>query len=44
MALKPEQGGKGVILGHSAEAVLLNCTEAAIDIDSPQDYATAPAA
>jgi molybdenum cofactor cytidylyltransferase len=38
MALKPEQGCKGVILGHPAEAVLIDCPEAAMDIDTPEDY------
>jgi molybdenum cofactor cytidylyltransferase len=38
MALKPEQGCKGVILGHRAETVLVDCPEAAMDIDTPEDY------
>jgi molybdenum cofactor cytidylyltransferase len=39
MALKPEQGCKGVILGHPADALLVDCPEAAMDIDTPEDYA-----
>jgi molybdenum cofactor cytidylyltransferase len=38
MALKPDQGCKSVILGHPAEAVLVDCPEAAMDIDTPEDY------
>jgi molybdenum cofactor cytidylyltransferase len=41
MALKPAQGCKGVILGHPADALLVDCPEAAIDIDTPEDYARA---
>jgi molybdenum cofactor cytidylyltransferase len=41
MVLKPDQGCKGVILGHPADALLLDCPEAAIDIDTPEDYARA---
>jgi len=41
MALKPNQGCKGVILGHAADALLVDCPDAARDIDTPQDYALA---
>ncbi|HEY1757390.1 MAG TPA: nucleotidyltransferase family protein [Bryobacteraceae bacterium] len=41
MALKPDQGCKGVILGNSADALLVDCPEAAIDIDTPEDYTRA---
>lgn len=41
MALKPDRGCKGVILGHPADAVLVDCPEAAMDIDTPEDYARA---
>ena len=41
IALKPDQGCKGVILGRGAEAVLIDCPEAAMDIDTPEDYARA---
>jgi molybdenum cofactor cytidylyltransferase len=43
MALKPAQGCKGVILGHPGDALLVDCPEAAIDIDTPEDYARAMA-
>lgn len=35
-ALGPDQGCKSVILGHSA--LLADCPEAAVDIDTPADY------
>ena len=38
MALPPSQGCKGVILGHASDAFLVDCPEAAIDIDTPEDY------
>jgi molybdenum cofactor cytidylyltransferase len=41
MALKPDQGCKGVILGHPGDALLVDCPEAAMDIDTPEDYARA---
>jgi molybdenum cofactor cytidylyltransferase len=41
MALKPDQGCKGVILSHPADALLVDCPEAAMDIDTPDDYARA---
>ncbi|HEX4133712.1 MAG TPA: nucleotidyltransferase family protein [Bryobacteraceae bacterium] len=41
MALKPDQGCKGVILGHPVSALLVDCPEAAMDIDTPEDYARA---
>jgi molybdenum cofactor cytidylyltransferase len=40
-ALEPDQGCKGVILSHSAEVLLVDCPEAATDIDTPEDYARA---
>jgi molybdenum cofactor cytidylyltransferase len=39
MALQPDQGCKGVILGHSGDALLVDCPDAARDIDTPEDYA-----
>ena len=39
LALAPNQGCKGVILAHTAEAHRLPCPEAEIDIDTPADYA-----
>jgi len=41
MALKPDQGCKGVILGHPGDALLVDCPDAARDIDTPEDYAMA---
>jgi len=41
-ALQPDQGCKGVIVGNAADAVLLDCPEAAMDIDTPEDYAGLP--
>lgn len=41
MALSPEQGCKGVILGNVKDRLLLDCPEAAIDIDTPEDYRAA---
>ena len=41
MDLKPDQGCKGVILGNPADTVLVDCPEAAIDIDTPEDYSRA---
>jgi molybdenum cofactor cytidylyltransferase len=41
MALKPDQGCKGVILSHPGDALLVDCPEAAVDIDTPEDYARA---
>ena len=38
MALKPDQGCKGVILVRPAGALLVDCPEAAMDIDTPEDY------
>jgi molybdenum cofactor cytidylyltransferase len=43
MALKPAQGCKGVILGNPSDTLLVDCPEAAIDIDTPDDYARAMA-
>ena len=37
--LKPDQGCKGVLLAHAREALFIDCPEAAIDIDTPEDYA-----
>jgi molybdenum cofactor cytidylyltransferase len=41
MALKPEHGCKSVILSHPSDALLVDCPEAALDIDTPEDYALA---
>jgi molybdenum cofactor cytidylyltransferase len=41
MGLKPHQGCKGVILSHPLDALLVDCPEAAMDIDTPEDYARA---
>lgn len=41
MALKPDQGCKGVILGNAGQALLADCPEAAYDIDTPADLETA---
>jgi molybdenum cofactor cytidylyltransferase len=38
MALKPDQGCKGVILAHSGNALRIPCSEAEADIDTPLDY------
>lgn len=38
LSLAPNQGCKGVILAHSANAHRLPCPEAEIDIDIPADY------
>jgi len=38
MALKPDQGCKGVILAHSDNALRIACSEAEEDIDTPLDY------
>ena len=41
-ALKPDQGCKPVILSHPQDALLVDCPEAAFDIDTPEDYARLP--
>jgi molybdenum cofactor cytidylyltransferase len=41
LALEPHQGCKNILLDGSHEALLLDCPEAAIDIDSPADYGKA---
>lgn len=41
LALQPNQGCKGAILGNPADALLVDCPEAAVDIDTPEDYARA---
>ncbi|MEP6533943.1 MAG: nucleotidyltransferase family protein [Bryobacteraceae bacterium] len=38
LALSPGNGCKGVILAHRQDALLLDCPDAAIDIDTPEDY------
>ncbi len=38
MGLRPAQGCKGVILDNQADALLVDCPEAAMDIDTPEDY------
>jgi molybdenum cofactor cytidylyltransferase len=40
-ALKPDQGCKSVILAHSQDRVLIDCPEAEIDIDTPEEYEAA---
>lgn len=37
--LGPGQGCKGVILGHAERAMLIDCPQAATDVDTPADYA-----
>jgi molybdenum cofactor cytidylyltransferase len=39
LGLEAGQGCKGVILGNRGEALLVDCPEAAVDIDTPADYA-----
>ena len=41
MALSPEQGCKGVILGNADGRLLVDCKEAEMDIDTPEDYRAA---
>jgi molybdenum cofactor cytidylyltransferase len=41
MALNPDQGCKGIILGHPSDVLLVDCPEGAMDIDTPEDYARA---
>lgn len=36
--LPPAQGCKGVILSHQSQAAEVECPEAGIDIDTPEDY------
>jgi molybdenum cofactor cytidylyltransferase len=36
--LKPDQGCKGLILGHSDITQLLACPQAEIDVDTPDEY------
>ena len=38
LALGPNQGCKGVILKNQARATFVDCPEAALDIDTPDDY------
>ncbi len=37
-AMAPDQGCKGVILRNGGDAKFLDCPEAAIDIDTPEEY------
>ena len=37
-SLAPDQGCKGVILRNGGDAKFLDCPEAAIDIDTPEEY------
>ena len=39
MALAPDQGCKSAILKNQSQAILVDCPEAAFDIDTPDDYA-----
>jgi len=41
LALKPDQGCKAVILSRLANTLLVDCPEAAKDIDTPEDYTLA---
>jgi CTP:molybdopterin cytidylyltransferase MocA len=41
MKLQPGQGCKRVILANQPDALLVDCPEAAIDIDTPEAYARA---
>jgi len=38
LALAPGQGCKGVILGNRERALLIDCPEAELDVDTPEDY------
>jgi len=38
LALRPEQGCKGLILAHPDQTIRLACPEAEADIDTPQDF------
>lgn len=38
LALRPDQGCKGVILSHAGRTLQIDCPEAAVDIDTPRDY------
>jgi molybdenum cofactor cytidylyltransferase len=38
LALKPQEGCKNVILGNMDDRFLVDCPEAAFDIDTPADY------
>jgi molybdenum cofactor cytidylyltransferase len=38
LALEPSQGCKGVILKHTEHAIRLDCPEAEMDVDTPEDY------
>lgn len=44
LALPPDQGCKGVILAHAADAVFVACPQAAIDVDTRADYLALAAA
>jgi molybdenum cofactor cytidylyltransferase len=41
LALEPNQGCKGVILEFGDQAQLVDCPEAAMDVDTPEDYSRA---
>ncbi len=38
LGLEPSQGCKGVILKHTQHAMRLDCPEAEMDVDTPEDY------
>ena len=38
LGLQPAQGCKGVILAHAGDAIRLDCPEAEVDVDTPEDY------
>lgn len=39
LALEPHQGCKAILLASQKDALLIDCPEGAIDIDTPMDYA-----
>lgn len=39
LKLAPGQGCKGLIVAHEAQVMRLDCPEAEVDIDTPQEYA-----
>ncbi len=41
LALAPDQGCKGVIVKSGDAALRIDCPEAAVDVDTPEDYKTA---
>jgi|SRR5579872_120741 len=39
LVLKPDQGCKGIIVSNLSDALLVDCPEASIDLDTPEDFA-----